>query len=67
MGAKVLSEMVKVGKDLLDRSIVDEPEMVDLAMIWGTGFPSEKGGPLKWADVTGLSEQLLGQPFYKSK
>jgi 3-hydroxyacyl-CoA dehydrogenase len=60
----VLTGMVKVGKDLLDRHIVDDPRMIDVGMIWGTGFPADKGGPMKWADLTGLSRKLFGKTFY---
>jgi len=66
MHIKVLTEMVTVGKDLLDRGIVDDPRMIDIGMIWGTGFPADKGGPMKWADLIGLSERLFGKPFYGS-
>jgi len=64
MQSRVLTEMITVGKDLLDRGIVDDPRMIDLGMIWGTGFPADRGGPLKWADLTGLSKELFGKPFY---
>ena len=57
--------MLEVGKDLLDRNIVDDPRMIDVGMIWGTGFPPDKGGPMKWADLTGLSEEMFGKKFYK--
>ena len=67
MHRKVLAEMVTVGKDLLDREIVDDPRMIDIGMIWGTGFPADKGGPMKWADLIGLSEQLFGKPFYGAR
>lgn len=60
----VLTAMVTVGKDLLDRNIVDDPSMIDVGMIWGTGFPPDKGGPMKWADLTGISETLYGRNFY---
>jgi 3-hydroxyacyl-CoA dehydrogenase len=56
--------MVKVGRDLLERHIVDDPRMIDVGMIWGTGFPADKGGPMKWADLTGLSYKLYGKNFY---
>ncbi|MGC8907074.1 MAG: 3-hydroxyacyl-CoA dehydrogenase NAD-binding domain-containing protein [Desulfomonilaceae bacterium] len=64
MQMKVLTDMVTVGKDLLDRGIVTDPRMVDIGMIWGTGYPPEKGGPLKWSDLIGLSEKLFGKNFY---
>jgi len=59
-----LTAMVQVGKDLLDRKIVEDPRMIDVGMIWGTGFPPDKGGPMKWADLIGLSEKLYGKTFY---
>lgn len=65
MQSRVLTEMITVGKDLLNRGIVDDPRMIDMGMIWGTGFPPDRGGPLKWADLTGLSETLFGKPFYQ--
>ena len=30
------------------------PSDIDLAMLAGTGFPQDKGGPLHWADSVGL-------------
>jgi len=60
----VLTAMVKVGKDLLDRKIVTDPRMIDVGMIWATGFPPDKGGPMKWADLIGLSRELYGKNFY---
>lgn len=60
----LLTGMVKVGKDLLDRKIVEDPRMIDVGMIWGTGFPPDKGGPLKWSDLIGLSKKLFGRNFY---
>jgi len=62
MGA--LMAMVTSGKDLLDRKIVEDPRMIDVGMVWGTGFPPDKGGPMKWADLIGLSEKLYGRTFY---
>jgi 3-hydroxyacyl-CoA dehydrogenase/enoyl-CoA hydratase/3-hydroxybutyryl-CoA epimerase len=56
--------MLEVGKDLLDRNIVDDPRMIDVGMIWGTGFPPDKGGPMKWADLIGLSTEMFGKKFY---
>ncbi|MEI9478369.1 MAG: 3-hydroxyacyl-CoA dehydrogenase NAD-binding domain-containing protein [Deltaproteobacteria bacterium] len=66
MQLTVLTDMVTVGKELLDKAIVDDPRMIDIGMIWGTGFPAEKGGPLKWADLIGLSQRLFGKTFYQT-
>lgn len=60
----LLTEMVKVGKTLLDLGIVADPRFIDAGMIWGIGFPADKGGPLKWSDLTGLSKELCGRDFY---
>ncbi len=67
MQEEVLSEMVTVGKSLLDNDIVADPRMIDIGMIWGTGFPPDRGGPMKWADLTGLSTKLFGKPFYNDQ
>ena len=60
----ILTAMVRMGKDILDRKIVDDVRMIDVGMIWGLGFPPDKGGPMKWADLTGLSQKLYGKNFY---
>lgn len=57
--------MVKKAGELLDAGIVTDPRDIDVAMIWGIGFPPDKGGPLKWADLTGVSGKLRGGNFYK--
>jgi 3-hydroxyacyl-CoA dehydrogenase/enoyl-CoA hydratase/carnithine racemase len=61
---EILTEMVKIGKHLLDLGIVEDPRFIDAGMIWATGFPADSGGPLKWADLTGLSQKLFGRNFY---
>ncbi len=60
----LIEVMVKTGKDLLERKVIDDVRMIDVGMIWGVGFPSDKGGPMKWADLTGLSKRLFGKKFY---
>jgi 3-hydroxyacyl-CoA dehydrogenase/enoyl-CoA hydratase/3-hydroxybutyryl-CoA epimerase len=60
----LVEAMVKTGKDLLDRKVIDDVRMIDVGMIWGVGFPADKGGPMKWADLTGLSKRLFGRNFY---
>jgi 3-hydroxyacyl-CoA dehydrogenase len=66
MQMKVLEDMVNIGKNLLQKGIVGDSRMIDIGMIWGTGFPADKGGPMKWADLIGLSEKLFGKTFYES-
>lgn len=60
----LLLQQITIAKDLLDRKIVDEPVMIDIGMIYGAGYPKDKGGPLKWADSIGLSERVYGKKFY---
>jgi len=60
-----LTAIVKSGNDMLEKKIVEDPRLLDVAMIWGIGFPSEKGGPMKWSDLTGLSRELFHKSFYR--
>lgn len=38
----------------LDEGIVESPEQIDLAMVFGTGFAPFRGGPMRYADSVGL-------------
>ena len=67
MQIMVLTQIARVAKGLLDRGIVKDPRMIDMGMIWGTGFPPDKGGPLMWADLTGLSKRHFGRTFYETR
>lgn len=60
----ILEDMVRIGGKLLDNKIVDDPRMIDIGILWGAGYPRDKGGPMKWADLTGISEKLFGKRFY---
>ncbi len=47
---------------MIDEGICDRPQDMDLAMIYGTGFPPYRGGILRYADKWGLNniyEKLL--------
>lgn len=46
--------MVNEAAYALDDEVVSDPDMVDLAMIMGTGFPPFRGGLLRWADDVGI-------------
>lgn len=39
----------------LEEHVVDDPAQLDLAMIFGTGFPPFQGGILKYADSVGIA------------
>ncbi len=59
----ILSMVNEAALALLDDKIVESAEEVDLAMIFGTGFPPFRGGLLKYADAEGLKnivERLEG-------
>jgi 3-hydroxyacyl-CoA dehydrogenase/enoyl-CoA hydratase/carnithine racemase len=60
----ILTAMVRVGKEILEKKVVEDVRMIDVGMVWGIGFPPDKGGPMKWADLIGLSRKLYGKNFY---
>jgi 3-hydroxyacyl-CoA dehydrogenase len=62
----LFTPFVKTGHELLQKKVVGDPRSIDIGAIWGVGFPADKGGPMKWADLIGLSEKLYGETFYKS-
>jgi 3-hydroxyacyl-CoA dehydrogenase/enoyl-CoA hydratase/3-hydroxybutyryl-CoA epimerase len=45
--------MINEAALLLGQGAVDKPEVIDLAMIMGTGFPPFRGGLLRHADTVG--------------
>lgn len=46
---KLISPMVDEALRCLSEGIVDDPNKIDLAMLYGAGFPAFRGGLLKWA------------------
>ena len=43
---------------MIQEGICDRPQDMDLAMIYGTGFPPYRGGILRYADAWGLANVL---------
>ena len=41
---------------MIEEGICDRPQDMDLAMIYGTGFPPYRGGILRYADKWGLQK-----------
>ncbi|MCU0540355.1 MAG: hypothetical protein MUF46_10805 [Desulfobacterales bacterium] len=41
---------------MIEEGICDRPQDMDLAMIYGTGFPPYRGGVLRYADAWGLAD-----------
>ncbi len=66
MENRMIYLMVNEAARCLGEGIVDEPQAIDVGMIFGTGFPPFRGGLLKYADKVGIKhiiEQL--QKFKK--
>ncbi|MCE5302576.1 MAG: 3-hydroxyacyl-CoA dehydrogenase [Planctomycetaceae bacterium] len=55
---RLLLPMVLEATRLLDEGRVRDARDVDLAVLFGLGFPAEKGGLLWWADMLGVDEVL---------
>lgn len=64
MTEEILKRMITIGKRILDDGITADVRMIDSGMIFGTGYPVDKGGPMKWADIIGLSKEMFGAKFY---
>jgi 3-hydroxyacyl-CoA dehydrogenase len=52
---RLILAMVNEGARLIDEGIVARPHEIDVAMVNGIGFPRQLGGPLWWAQETGLT------------
>ena len=53
--ARCLLIMVNEAARCIDEGICANPAILDLAMVMGTGWPPEKGGPLRHADTLGIT------------
>lgn len=53
---RITYSMINEAAIMLSEGIVKEPWQVDLAMIFGTGFPPFRGGLLKYAESEGLDK-----------
>ena len=61
---KYMAAMVNEGARVLGEGIARRPLDVDMTLLFGYGFPRYHGGPLKWADLTGLSDLLADIKTY---
>jgi 3-hydroxyacyl-CoA dehydrogenase/enoyl-CoA hydratase/3-hydroxybutyryl-CoA epimerase len=52
---RLVLAMVNEAARCLEAGTVTDPAQLDLAMIFGTGFPPFLGGPLRYADAQGLA------------
>lgn len=55
MQDRLFLAMLNEASRALEEGLVSDPGLLDLAMIYGTGFPPYKGGPLRLADVRGTA------------
>ena len=56
--------MLNEAARILEEKIVRDPRDIDLGMIFGTGFPPFKGGPMFWADSLGTAKVVeMMKPF----
>ena len=46
----MLAPMVDECKKAVQEGVVDSSDDADAGMIFGTGFPSFRGGPINWAN-----------------
>jgi 3-hydroxyacyl-CoA dehydrogenase/enoyl-CoA hydratase/3-hydroxybutyryl-CoA epimerase len=53
---KLILPMVDEAARCLEEKVVRKARELDLAMIIGAGFPAFKGGPLRYADQTGIAD-----------
>ncbi|MDN5928902.1 MAG: 3-hydroxyacyl-CoA dehydrogenase NAD-binding domain-containing protein [Hyphomicrobiales bacterium] len=51
---RTLYPMINEGARILEEKIAARPSDIDIVWINGYGFPIGKGGPMFWADLTGL-------------
>jgi 3-hydroxyacyl-CoA dehydrogenase len=54
----MLANAINEAAYMIQEGICDRPQDMDLAMIYGTGFPPYRGGILRYADTWGLSNVL---------
>ncbi len=52
---RLLYPIVNEAARVLDERIASDAASLDVAMVFGTGFPPFLGGPLRWADGIGLA------------
>ena len=54
----MLANAINEAAYMIQEGICDRPQDMDLAMIYGTGFPPYRGGILRYADAWGLGNVL---------
>lgn len=63
---RYMAAMINEGAKVVAEGIALRPLDVDVTFVAGYGFPRHRGGPMKWADMTGLDKVLADiQAFAK--
>lgn len=57
---RLLYAMINEASAILDEGIAEKPADIDLVLLHGYGFPRWRGGPMHYADETGL-DKILNQ------
>ena len=62
--ARMMIPMITELARCLDEEVVASATEADMAMVYGTGFPPFRGGPLRWVDAIGLSRlEAMAKPL----
>ena len=64
--ARILSAMINEGARLLDEGIAARASDIDVIWVYGYGFPAHRGGPMFYADLTGLAKIASGCALRRS-
>jgi 3-hydroxyacyl-CoA dehydrogenase/enoyl-CoA hydratase/3-hydroxybutyryl-CoA epimerase len=59
--------MIKEAALCMEERIVDRPDLLDAALIFGIGFPPFRGGLLRYADSLGAKQIVEKLEFYAAK
>ncbi|MFC6590846.1 3-hydroxyacyl-CoA dehydrogenase NAD-binding domain-containing protein [Deinococcus lacus] len=64
---RLVSALVNEAAEILSEGVAQRASDIDVIYLTGYGFPRYRGGPLQWADETGLAEvvavlEQAGQP-----
>jgi 3-hydroxyacyl-CoA dehydrogenase len=55
---RYMAAMINEGSNVVHEGIALRPLDVDVAFLYGYGFPRHRGGPMKYADTVGLAKVL---------
>ncbi|MDJ0970570.1 MAG: 3-hydroxyacyl-CoA dehydrogenase NAD-binding domain-containing protein [Kiloniellales bacterium] len=64
---RYLAAMVNEGAKVVEEGIALRPLDVDVTLLYGYGFPRWRGGPMKYADMTGLDKVLADIRGYEAE